>query len=96
MGGRGIADGVGLGAAVHGTVGVSGAAPRDRIALVPLGQRGGIEDLPLIRILTRHPLQEAIVYLVYVSRKYLPLKTRAFIDFAVEHVARLPSPSVPR
>ena len=49
----------------------------------------------LVPILTRYSLQEATLYLVYGSRKYLPLKTRAFIDFAIEHVARLPAPSAP-
>lgn len=44
----------------------------------------------LVPVLTRYPLQEATLYLVYVSRKYLPLKTRAFVDFLIEHVRTMP------
>src|SRR4029077_17505781 len=35
----------------------------------------------VIPLLTNYPLQEATINVVYVSRKYLPLKIRAFIDF---------------
>jgi len=38
----------------------------------------------LTPILTEHPIEEATLYAVYVSRKYLPLKIRAFIDFVVQ------------
>jgi DNA-binding transcriptional LysR family regulator len=43
-------------------------------------------------ILTDYPLQEPTLYLVYVSRKYVPLKIRAFIDFAVEMAPKIRSP----
>jgi DNA-binding transcriptional LysR family regulator len=49
----------------------------------------------LVPVLTDYPLSEATIYLVYVSRKYVPLKLRAFIDFIVEHLSRLPPIKVP-
>lgn len=44
----------------------------------------------LTPVLTEYPLQEATLYVVYVSRRYLPLKIRAFIDFLMETSARTP------
>ena len=41
----------------------------------------------LVPILTDYPLHDATVYLVYVSRRYVPLKLRSFIDFFVEKVS---------
>jgi len=41
----------------------------------------------LIPILPECPLQEATLYLVYVSRKFLPLKIRTFLDFLLESVS---------
>jgi DNA-binding transcriptional LysR family regulator len=38
-------------------------------------------------VLTNHPLEEPTLYFVYVSRRYVPLKIRVFIDFHLE-VAR--------
>jgi hypothetical protein len=38
----------------------------------------------LVPVLTNHPLWEPMLYLVYVSRKYAPLKIRAFVDFYLE------------
>jgi len=38
----------------------------------------------LTPVLTDYPLREATVYAVYVSRRYLPLKIRAFIDFLAQ------------
>ena len=49
----------------------------------------------LVPVLTDYPLSEATMYLVYASRKYVPLKLRAFIDFIVEYVSRLPPLKVP-
>jgi DNA-binding transcriptional LysR family regulator len=46
----------------------------------------------LIPVLTQHPLRDATLYLVYVSRKYVPLKMRSFIDFFVERVSAFPDP----
>ncbi|HEX3842933.1 MAG TPA: LysR family transcriptional regulator [Steroidobacteraceae bacterium] len=41
----------------------------------------------LLPVLPEHPLRQTTLYLVYVSRKYVPLKIRSFIDFVVEFVA---------
>ena len=38
----------------------------------------------LTPILTDYPLAESTLYVVYVSRRYLPLKIRAFIDFLID------------
>jgi len=42
----------------------------------------------LTPVLTDYPLEERSLYLVYVSRRYLPLKIRAFIDFVMERFPR--------
>jgi DNA-binding transcriptional LysR family regulator len=44
----------------------------------------------LTPVLTDFPVQGPMLYAVYVSRKYLPLKIRAFIDFLSEFSARFP------
>jgi DNA-binding transcriptional LysR family regulator len=44
----------------------------------------------LTPVLTDYPVQGPTMYIVYVSRKYLPLKIRAFIDFLVERSATTP------
>ena len=44
----------------------------------------------LTPVLTNYPLQEPTLYIVYVSRRYLPLKIRAFIDFLMEASAKAP------
>jgi DNA-binding transcriptional LysR family regulator len=49
----------------------------------------------LVPVLTDYPLKQATVYFVYVSRKYVPLKIRSFIDYIVETAAQLPEPRVP-
>jgi DNA-binding transcriptional LysR family regulator len=46
----------------------------------------------LIPVLTEHTLRDVTLYLVYVSRKYVPLKIRTFVDFFVEYVSRFPLP----
>ena len=48
----------------------------------------------LTPVLTDYPLQEPTLYIVYVSRRYLPLKIRAFIDFLMETSARTPVPKL--
>ena len=51
----------------------------------------------LVPLLTEYPLQwpaPLSLYLVYVSRKHLPLKIRAFIDFILEWGAKMPIPNV--
>jgi DNA-binding transcriptional LysR family regulator len=45
----------------------------------------------LCPILTKHPLRHPHLYALYVSRKHLPLKTRAFIDQLIEYT-RTPRP----
>lgn len=46
----------------------------------------------LTPILLDHPLSQSMLYLVYVSRKYLPLKIRTFRDFLLESIAQVPEP----
>lgn len=52
------------------------------------------EDPPfkdvLLPVLTQHPLRQTTLYLVYASRKYVPLKVRTFIDLVVELVTASP------
>jgi len=48
----------------------------------------------LTPVLTDYPVQGPTLYIVYVSRKYLPLKIRAFIDFLTGFVARTPLPKL--
>jgi len=43
-------------------------------------------------VLAGYPLQEPTLHAVYVSRKHLPLKIRAFIDFVQERASRIPPP----
>jgi len=50
----------------------------------------------LMPVLTDYPLQAPTLYAVYVSRRYLPLKIRAFIDFLMEWTARVPVPKLAR
>jgi len=46
--------------------------------------------------LTEYPIREPTLYLVYLSRKYLPLKIRAFVDFILETISKVPSSKVAR
>jgi DNA-binding transcriptional LysR family regulator len=48
----------------------------------------------LMPLLTDYPIQQPTLYLVYVSRKHLPLKIRAFIDFMLEWGAKVPIPKL--
>ena len=41
----------------------------------------------LVPVLTEYPMREGTLYLAYVSRKYVPLKIRSFIDFFTEKIA---------
>jgi DNA-binding transcriptional LysR family regulator len=43
----------------------------------------------LVPLLTDFPLWQTTLYLVYISRKYVPLKIRTFIDFFLEFSASL-------
>jgi DNA-binding transcriptional LysR family regulator len=45
----------------------------------------------LVPVLTEYPLQEPTLHAVYVSRRFLPLKIRAFIDFVMERFQRTPA-----
>lgn len=46
----------------------------------------------LTPVLTEFPLRQSTLYLVYVSRKYLPLKIRTFRDFLIERISQVPEP----
>jgi DNA-binding transcriptional LysR family regulator len=48
----------------------------------------------LVPVLADYPLRRTTLYLVYISRKYVPLKVRSFMDFVVELVAT-PAPAPP-
>jgi DNA-binding transcriptional LysR family regulator len=49
----------------------------------------------LVPVLTDYPLRQATLYIVYVSRKHVPLKIRSFIDFLVTSVRQTPEPELP-
>jgi DNA-binding transcriptional LysR family regulator len=38
-------------------------------------------------VLTDFPVRQGTLYAVYISRKYVPLKIRSFIDFILEFAA---------
>jgi DNA-binding transcriptional LysR family regulator len=44
----------------------------------------------LVPVLSEYPLESPTLYIVYASRKYLPLKIRAFIDFLFETIPHTP------
>ncbi len=46
--------------------------------------RSGIESGNLVRVLPQYQLPRRDVSVVYPSRKFLPTKVRAFIDFLLE------------
>jgi DNA-binding transcriptional LysR family regulator len=46
----------------------------------------------LTPVLMDYPLRQSMLYLVYVSRKYLPLKLLTFRDFLVERISQTPEP----
>jgi DNA-binding transcriptional LysR family regulator len=45
----------------------------------------------LTPVLTDYPLEDSKLYVVYVSRTYLPLKIRTFVDFLMQQLATVPS-----
>src|SRR3984885_1522276 len=45
----------------------------------------------LVPVLTQFPLREATLYAVYVSRKFVPLKIRSFVDFVLDRF-KVPTP----
>ena len=48
----------------------------------------------LMPVMTEYRFREPTLYLVYVSRKYLPLKIRAFVDFLLEAISKIPPSKV--
>jgi DNA-binding transcriptional LysR family regulator len=46
----------------------------------------------LVPLLTDFPLRDGTLYMVYVSRKYVPLKIRTFIDFMIEQIPTFREP----
>jgi DNA-binding transcriptional LysR family regulator len=49
----------------------------------------------LVPVLSEYPLESPTLYVVYASRKYLPLKIRAFIDFVLESISQKPEAKLP-
>jgi DNA-binding transcriptional LysR family regulator len=49
----------------------------------------------LFPVLTEHAFGNATMYFVYVSRKYVPLKIRTFVEFIMESAGRFPLPKIP-
>jgi DNA-binding transcriptional LysR family regulator len=47
----------------------------------------------LVPVLSNYPLESPKLYVVYASRKHLPLKIRAFIDFVFDSIAQIPVPA---
>ena len=43
-------------------------------------------------VLSKYVVNEQMLYLVYISRRHLPLKIRTFVDSFVEFVAKVPEP----
>jgi DNA-binding transcriptional LysR family regulator len=74
-----------VGGVAHAAAAGIGLAPLPEILL----EEPALDGL-LTPILTDYPLAESTLYVVYVSRRYLPLKIRAFIDFLIERSATTP------
>lgn len=68
----------------HAVAAGSGLAP------IPLTlfEEPAFKDV-LVPVLEELPLWQATLYIVYVSRRYVPLKIRSFIDFVLEYTAAL-------
>jgi DNA-binding transcriptional LysR family regulator len=49
----------------------------------------------LTPVLPTIPIDEPTLHLVYVSRRYLPLKLRTFIDFILDPATRVSAPHIP-
>jgi DNA-binding transcriptional LysR family regulator len=49
----------------------------------------------LVPVLSEYPLESPTLYVVYASRKYLPLKIRAFIDYIFAAIPQMPLPKPP-
>ena len=75
----------------RGVFGVANAAAAG-IGLAPLPEFSFEEALlrdVLVPVLPDYPLRRLPLYAVYVSRKYVPLKIRSFIDHLVDHSEKL-------
>ena len=68
----------------HAVAAGSGLAPLPQT----LFEEPAFKDV-LVPVLPDYPLSHTTLYLVYISRKYVPLKIRCFIDFAIEFAAAL-------
>jgi DNA-binding transcriptional LysR family regulator len=68
----------------HAVAAGTGLAPLP----MTLFEEPAFQDL-LVPVLPDFPLSQATLYLVYISRKYVPLKMRSFIDFVVEFAAAM-------
>jgi DNA-binding transcriptional LysR family regulator len=66
------------------------------IALVPavLFDEPTFRDV-LTPILPNYPLQQATLYAVYASHKFVPPKLRTFVDFVIEYLSQDPKPKAP-
>jgi DNA-binding transcriptional LysR family regulator len=74
---------------VHAVAAGIGLAPLPAIVL----EEAEFKEV-LTPVLMDYPLQAPTLYAVYVSRRYLPLKIRAFIDFLMEWTATVPMPNL--
>lgn len=63
----------------HAVAAGSGLAPLPLTLL----EEPAFKDV-LVPVLTDFPLRQTKAYVVYISRKYVPLKIRSFVDFVVE------------
>jgi DNA-binding transcriptional LysR family regulator len=68
----------------HAVAAGSGLAPLPQT----LFEEPAFKDV-LIPVLTDFPLWQTTMYIVYISRKYVPLKIRSFIDFVIEFAAAM-------
>jgi DNA-binding transcriptional LysR family regulator len=68
----------------HAVAAGSGLAPLPQT----LFEEPAFKDV-LVPVLPDFPLSQTTLYLVYISRKYVPLKIRSFIDFVIEFVAAM-------
>ena len=68
----------------HAVAAGSGLAPLPQT----LFEEPAFKDV-LVPVLPDFPLSHTTLYLVYISRKYVPLKIRSFIDFVIEFAAAM-------
>jgi DNA-binding transcriptional LysR family regulator len=68
----------------HAVAAGSGLAPMPQT----LFEEPAFRDV-LVPVLPDFPLSHTTLYLVYISRKYVPLKIRSFIDFVIEFAAAM-------